>query len=149
MTYSQLKRNPRVPKPKRRGNILMKGKPQRAAMCVSLTLMSPKKPNSANRAIAKLKFRSGGFAFAVIPGEGFKVREYNRVMVRGSRSKDLPGVRRKIVIGILDRKADGSRITSRSKYGTERVPGVNKSIFFIRESNKVKQINRARELENA
>ena len=82
--------------------------------------MTPKKPNSALRKIARVRLSNGTEVTAYIPGEGHNLQEHSVVLVRGGRVKDLPGVRYHIVRGALDSAGVEKRTNSRSKYGTKR-----------------------------
>lgn len=94
--------------------------PQRRGVCVRVTTMSPKKPNSAIRKIARVRLVNGEEVTAYIPGEGHNLQEHSVVLVRGGRVKDLPGVRYHIVRGTLDSNGVQDRLQSRSKYGAKR-----------------------------
>jgi small subunit ribosomal protein S12 len=82
--------------------------------------MTPKKPNSALRKIARVRLTSGSEVTAYIPGEGHNLQEHSVVLIRGGRVKDLPGVRYRIVRGILDTAGVENRKQSRSKYGMKK-----------------------------
>jgi small subunit ribosomal protein S12 len=82
--------------------------------------MTPKKPNSALRKVARVRLTNGQEVTAYIPGEGHNLQEHSIVMIRGGRVKDLPGVRYHIVRGILDTQGVANRKKGRSKYGTKR-----------------------------
>ena len=97
---------------------LLKGKPQKKAICLRLYKQAPKKPNSAQRAVAKVRLCSGQILVAAIGGEGHKLQEHSIVLVRGGRSKDLPAVRYHLVRGAYDLTGVVSRKQRRSKYGT-------------------------------
>ena len=95
--------------------------PQRKGICLKVYTVSPKKPNSALRKVARVKLTTGYEITTYIPGEGHNLQEHSIVLVRGGRVKDLPGVRYKIVRGVLDSLSVKGRKTSRSKYGTKKV----------------------------
>lgn len=102
--------------------ILLKNKPQRKGMCAKILIRSPKKPNSAQRKVAKiwiltLKKRNPIQTFAYIPGEQAKLREHAVVLLRGGRTKDLPGLKYKLIRGKIDFEAPNNRRKKRSKYG--------------------------------
>jgi len=97
-----------------------KGYPFKRGVCVKVTTMTPKKPNSALRKIARVRLTSGQEVTAYIPGEGHNLQEHSIVLVRGGRVKDLPGVRYHIVRGSLDASGVNARRRSRSKYGAKR-----------------------------
>jgi small subunit ribosomal protein S12 len=82
--------------------------------------MTPKKPNSALRKIARVRLSNGLEVTAYIPGEGHSLQEHSVVLVRGGRVKDLPGVRYHVVRGTLDTTGVGNRMQGRSKYGAKR-----------------------------
>ena len=88
--------------------------------------MTPKKPNSALRKVARIRLTSGFEVSAYIPGEGHNLQEHSIVLVRGGRVKDLPGVRYHIVRGTLDTQGVANRKRSRSKYGAKRPKGEKK-----------------------
>ena len=94
--------------------------PQKKAVCIKVYTRTPKKPNSALRKVSKVKFSNGCKVEAYIPGEGHNLQQYSVVLVRGGRVPDLPGVKYKIVRGILDLQGVQQRRQSRSKYGTKK-----------------------------
>ena len=98
----------------------LKGAPQKRGVCTVVRTMTPKKPNSALRKIARVRLTNGLEVTAYIPGEGHQLQEHSVVLVRGGRVKDLPGVRYHIVRGSLDTTGVGDRKQSRSKYGSKR-----------------------------
>lgn len=97
-----------------------KGAPQKRGVCTVVRTMTPKKPNSALRKIARVRLTNQIEVTAYIPGEGHTLQEHSVVMVRGGRVKDLPGVRYHIVRGSLDTTGVNNRKQGRSKYGTKR-----------------------------
>ncbi|GBD22368.1 30S ribosomal protein S12 [Thermomicrobium sp. CFH 73360] len=97
-----------------------KGNPQKRGVCIAVRTMTPKKPNSALRKIARVRLTNGIEVTAYIPGEGHNLQEHSVVLVRGGRVKDLPGVRYHIVRGALDAKGVENRRQGRSKYGTKK-----------------------------
>lgn len=97
-----------------------KGAPQKRGVCTIVRTMTPKKPNSALRKIARVRLSNGVEVTAYIPGEGHGLQEHSVVLVRGGRVKDLPGVRYHIVRGTLDSGGVDDRKQGRSKYGTKR-----------------------------
>jgi small subunit ribosomal protein S12 len=97
-----------------------KGAPQKRGVCTQVRTMTPKKPNSALRKIARVRLSNGIEVTAYIPGEGHQLQEHSVVLVRGGRVKDLPGVRYHIVRGTLDATGVDERQQGRSKYGTKR-----------------------------
>lgn len=96
------------------------GAPQKRGVCTVVRTMTPKKPNSALRKIARVRLSNTIEVTAYIPGEGHSLQEHSVVMVRGGRVKDLPGVRYHIVRGTLDTTGVNNRKQARSKYGTKR-----------------------------
>lgn len=96
------------------------GSPQKRGVCTQVRTMTPKKPNSALRKIARVRLVNGMEVTAYVPGEGHNLQEHSVVLVRGGRSKDLPGVRYRIVRGALDTLGVNNRQQGRSKYGTKK-----------------------------
>ena len=119
-TINQLVRNPRrAPKPKSKVRDL-NACPQRRGVCLQVRTITPKKPNSALRKVARVRLSNGNEVTAYIPGEGHNLQEHSIVLVRGGRVRDLPGVRYHIIRGALDTLGVDGRKQSRSKYGTKR-----------------------------
>src|SRR3989339_1385580 len=96
------------------------GCPQKRGVCVKVTTMTPKKPNSALRKIARVRLTNGMEVNAYIPGEGHNLQEHSVVIIRGGRVKDLPGVRYHIIRGSLDASGVEARKNERSKYGAKK-----------------------------
>lgn len=96
------------------------GSPQKRGVCTQVKTMTPKKPNSALRKIARVRLTNGIEVTAYIPGEGHNLQEHSVVLVRGGRVKDLPGVRYHVVRGALDSAGVENRQKGRSKYGAKR-----------------------------
>ena len=94
--------------------------PQERGVCTSVKTVTPKKPNSALRKVARVRLTNGIEVSAYIPGEGHNLQEHSVVMIRGGRVKDLPGVRYHILRGTLDTAGVDARRQSRSKYGAKR-----------------------------
>ena len=94
--------------------------PQKRGVCVAVKTVTPKKPNSALRKVARVRLTNGMEVTAYIPGIGHNLQEHSVVLVRGGRVKDLPGVRYHIVRGTLDAAGVANRSSSRSKYGARR-----------------------------
>ncbi len=123
-------RNPRKYKTKApalsRGFNVLKNRPVnypssfKRGVCVKVTTMTPKKPNSALRKVARVRLTNGMEVTAYIPGEGHNLQEHSVVIIRGGRVKDLPGVRYHIVRGVLDTTGVENRKQQRSKYGAKR-----------------------------
>ena len=97
-----------------------KGSPQKRGVCIQVKTVTPKKPNSALRKIARVRLTNGIEVTAYIPGEGHELQEHSVVLIRGGRVKDLPGVRYHIIRGVLDTSGVANRKQSRSKYGSKR-----------------------------
>jgi len=96
-----------------------KGAPQKRGVCTNVRTMTPKKPNSALRKIARVRLTNGVEVTAYIPGEGHNLQEHSVVLVEGGRVKDLPGVRYHIIRGSMDATGVQGRTQGRSKYGTK------------------------------
>ena len=119
-TISQLIRKGRKEKIKKTKSPALEMRPQLRGVCLQVRTMTPKKPNSALRKIARVRLTNGIAVTAYIPGEGHNRQEHSIVLVRGGRVKDLPGVRYHIVRGTLDAAGVNQRRKSRSKYGAKR-----------------------------
>ena len=98
----------------------LESSPQKRAVCVQVKTMTPKKPNSALRKIARVRLSNGMEVTTYIPGIGHNLQEHSIVLIRGGRVKDLPGVRYHVVRGALDTLGVDGRRKSRSKYGSKR-----------------------------
>ena len=94
--------------------------PQTRGVCTAVRTMTPKKPNSALRKVARVKLTNGIEVTSYIPGIGHNLQEHSVVLIRGGRVKDLPGVRYHIIRGTLDTQGVANRNQSRSKYGAKR-----------------------------
>ncbi|MCG8541277.1 MAG: 30S ribosomal protein S12 [Clostridia bacterium] len=94
--------------------------PQKRGVCTSVKTVTPKKPNSALRKVARVRLTNGIEVTAYIPGIGHNLQEHSVVLIRGGRVKDLPGVRYHIVRGTLDTAGTENRMQGRSKYGTKK-----------------------------
>ncbi len=94
--------------------------PQKRGVCTSVKTMTPKKPNSALRKMARVRLTNGIEVSAYIPGIGHNLQEHSVVLIRGGRVKDLPGVRYHIIRGTLDTAGVQNRAQSRSKYGAKK-----------------------------
>ena len=119
-TIQQLVRNGRKIKRPKTKTPALKGSPQRRGVCTRVFTMTPKKPNSALRKVARVRLTSGTEVNAYIPGVGHNLQEHSIVLVRGGRVKDLPGVRYKVVRAALDTAGVRDRKQARSKYGAKR-----------------------------
>jgi small subunit ribosomal protein S12 len=110
----------------RRGFSVLKNRPTfyfspfKRGVCISVKTMTPKKPNSALRKVARVRLTNGMEVTAYIPGEGHSLQEHSVVVLRGGRVKDLPGVRYHIVRGVLDTTGVENRKQQRSKYGAKK-----------------------------
>ncbi|MFH1518994.1 MAG: 30S ribosomal protein S12 [Candidatus Omnitrophota bacterium] len=119
-TIIQLIRKARVLKKKKGKSPALSRCPQKRGVCIQVKTMTPKKPNSALRKIARIRLTNGQEVTAYIPGEGHNLQEHSIALVRGGRVKDLPGVRYHIVRGTLDCQGVQNRKRSRSKYGAKK-----------------------------
>ena len=119
-TIEQLVRQGRRPKPKKERTPGLAGSPQRRGVCTRVYTVTPKKPNSALRKVARIRLSSGIEVTAYIPGEGHNLQEHSIVLVRGGRVKDLPGVRYKVIRGALDTAGVSDRRQARSRYGAKK-----------------------------
>ena len=119
-TINQLVRKGRTAKTEKTKSPALKNCPQRRGVCIRVYTMTPKKPNSALRKIARVRLTNGIEVTAYIPGEGHSLQEHSIVLVRGGRVKDLPGVRYHIIRGALDSTGVDGRNHGRSKYGTKK-----------------------------
>ncbi|MDR2676633.1 MAG: 30S ribosomal protein S12 [Endomicrobium sp.] len=104
----------------------LKNCPQRRGVCTRVYTITPKKPNSALRKIARVRLTSGHEVSSYIPGVGHNLQEHSLVLIRGGRVKDLPGVRYHIIRGSLDAAGVDGRKQGRSKYGTKKKKTVTK-----------------------
>lgn len=135
-TINQLMRKPRYTKKKKskspalqvgfntiknRTVKIKKGAPQKRGVCIKVTTLTPKKPNSALRKVARVRLTNRMEVTAYIPGIGHNLQEHSIVIIRGGRVKDLPGVRYHIVRGSLDTAGVEGRKQGRSKYGTKNI----------------------------
>ncbi|KAJ1555800.1 hypothetical protein HK405_012772 [Cladochytrium tenue] len=118
-TLNQVIRGLRVPKKRKPSSPALAGNPQRRAVCLKVFTIKPKKPNSAQRKVARVRLTTGKTVLAYIPGEGHNLQEHSVVLVRGGRVPDCPGVRYKIVRGTLDCQGVVNRTKGRSKYGAK------------------------------
>jgi len=133
-TVSQLVRNGRKPAKKKskapdlqfayntlkQRRLRLKGAPQKRGVCTQVRTITPKKPNSALRKIARVRLSNGRDVTAYIPGEGHNLQEHSVVLVRGGRVPDLPSVKYHIVRGALDAGGVNNRRQGRSKYGAKK-----------------------------
>ena len=119
-TVNQLVRHGRTKSRKKSGSPALKGCPQKRGVCVRVSTLTPKKPNSALRKVARVRLTNGIEQTCYIPGIGHNLQEHSVVLVRGGRVKDLPMVRYHIIRGTLDTMGVQDRAKSRSKYGTKK-----------------------------
>jgi len=119
-TISQLVRSRRRPKRKFSKSPVLDRCPQKRGVCLQVRTMTPKKPNSALRKIARVRLSNAKEVTVYIPGEGHNLQEHSIVLVRGGRVRDLPGVRYHIVRGALDTLGVQGRKQSRSLYGAKK-----------------------------
>ncbi|MCD6363150.1 MAG: 30S ribosomal protein S12 [Synergistetes bacterium] len=119
-TVNQLVREGRKPKKRRSSAPALQGCPQKRGVCTRVYTVTPKKPNSALRKVARVRLTNGIEVTAYIPGIGHNLQEHSVVLIRGGRVKDLPGVRYHIIRGALDAAGVEGRRQSRSKYGVKR-----------------------------
>ncbi len=119
-TINQLVRKGRKPMRKKSKSPVLDSCPQKRGVCTQVKTMTPKKPNSALRKVARVRLSNGKEVTAYIGGEGHNLQEHSIVLIRGGRVRDLPGVRYHIIRGTLDASGVDDRKCSRSKYGTRR-----------------------------
>jgi len=119
-TINQLVRFGRKTAVRKTKSPALRSNPQRRGVCTRVTTMTPKKPNSALRKIARVRLTTGVEVTAYIPGIGHNLQEHSVVLIRGGRVKDLPGVRYHIIRGTLDSMGVDKRMQGRSKYGSKR-----------------------------
>jgi len=117
---SQLVKSGREPVKKKTKSPALNRCPQKRGVCIYVKTVTPKKPNSALRKIARVRLTNGVEVTAYIPGIGHNLQEHSIVLVRGGRVKDLPGVRYHIIRGILDTAGVEERNRGRSKYGAKK-----------------------------
>lgn len=111
----------RIKKKQKIKTFLLNKCPQRKVTCLKVTFMAPKKPNSATRKVAKVTFSKGHRnTFGYIPGIKHNLQKFSTVLLRGGRTKDLPGLKYKLIRGVLDLKAVQNRFKARSKYGIKK-----------------------------
>lgn len=119
-TINQLIKNGRSKKRKKTKSPALKNCPQKRGVCTRVSTVTPKKPNSALRKVARVRLTNGIEVTAYIPGVGHNLQEHSVVLVRGGRVKDIPGVRYHIVRGAMDALGVDGRRKGRSKYGAKR-----------------------------
>ncbi len=119
-TINQLVRKGRIKVTRKTASPALKACPQRRGVCVRIYTVTPKKPNSALRKVARVRLTSGYEATCYIPGEGHNLQEHSVVLIRGGRVKDLPGVRYHVIRGTLDAVGVEARRAGRSLYGAKK-----------------------------
>ncbi len=119
-TINQLLRKGRRGAKKKSKSLALQGSPQKKGVCVNVRTLTPKKPNSALRKVARVRLSNGKMVTAYVPGEGHNLQEHSIVLVRGGKVKDLPGVKYHIIRGTLDTIGVEGRKQARSKYGRKR-----------------------------
>ena len=119
-TINQLVRRSRRPVRAKPKHPAVQGCPQKRGVCLQVKTMTPKKPNSALRKVARVRLSNGKEITAYIGGEGHNLQEHSIVLVRGGRVRDLPGVRYHIIRGVLDSQGVADRKQARSKYGAKQ-----------------------------
>jgi small subunit ribosomal protein S12 len=97
----------------------IEGAPQKRGVCIQVKTVTPKKPNSALRKVARVRLTNGLEVTAYIPGEGHNLQEHSVVLIRGGRVKDVPGIRYHIIRGTLDTEGVANRKQGRSRYGAK------------------------------
>nr|YP_009511838.1 ribosomal protein S12 [Gracilaria gracilis]AXI97715.1 ribosomal protein S12 [Gracilaria gracilis] len=120
-TFNQLLKFPRRKKKVQTKSVALGRNPQKKGVCLKVFTMNPKKPNSADRKVAKVQLSTGKLIIGYIPGEGHTLQEHSMVLVRGGRAKDLPGVKYHLVRGPFDLSMVNNRSKSRSKYGSKKI----------------------------
>ena len=119
-TIKQLIRQGRENKTYKSKSPILQSCPQKRGVCLSVKTLTPKKPNSAMRKIARVRLTNGVEGTAYIPGIGHNLQEHSVVLIRGGRVRDLPGVRYHIIRGTLDAAGVAKRMQARSLYGAKR-----------------------------
>jgi len=119
-TVNQLINRPRVVQKAKKKNVALESCPQRRGVCLLVKTVTPKKPNSALRKVARVRLSNGKEVTAYIPGIDHNLQEHSIVLVRGGKVRDLPGVRYHIIRGSLDAMGVANRKQSRSKYGSKK-----------------------------
>ena len=133
-TIPQLIRSARKPISKKTKSPALKSCPQKRGVCTKVYTITPKKPNSALRKVARVKLTSKFEVTAYIPGIGHNLQEHSVVLIRGGRVKDLPGVRYHIVRGTLDTVGVKNRVQGRSKYGVKNLNNKKNSLNLIKKN---------------
>ncbi|MCM8832458.1 MAG: 30S ribosomal protein S12 [Candidatus Omnitrophica bacterium] len=126
-TINQLVRKGRKIQRKKTSAPALKGCPQKRGVCTRVYIVTPKKPNSALRKVARVRLTNKMEVISYIPGVGHNLQEHSIVLIRGGRVKDLPGVRYHVIRGALDTLGVADRKQGRSKYGTKKPKEVKKT----------------------
>jgi small subunit ribosomal protein S12 len=116
---NQLRVQKRISKFHKNRRKALEGCPQKRGICTKIRIMKPKKPNSAQRKVARMRLTTGQFITAAIPGQGHTLQQYSVVLIRGGRVRDLPGIQYKIIRGARDAIGVPNRGQRRSKFGTK------------------------------
>ncbi len=119
-TINQLVKKNRTVQRKTTKSVVLEKCPHKQGVCLQVRTMTPKKPNSALRKITRVRLSNGKEVTVYIPGEGHNLQGHSIVLVRGGRVRDLPGVRYKVIRGVLDTLGVGDRKQARSRYGAKR-----------------------------
>jgi small subunit ribosomal protein S12 len=120
ITINQLIKKPRKIKIHKKKTKALEKCPQKKGVCIRVTTMTPRKPNSAIRKIARVKLTNGYKVTVHIPGEGHNLQQHSTVLIRGGTVKDLPGVKYRVIRGKYDLQGIKNRKQGRSKYGTKK-----------------------------
>nr|WFG74049.1 ribosomal protein S12 [Cavernulicola chilensis] len=120
-TLSQLAKKPRKVRKTKTGTPALKSCPLKKGVCIRIYTTNPKKPNSAERKVSQVRLSTNKRVIAYIPGEKHTLQEHSSVLVRGGRTKDLPGVKYRLIRGALDLQGVTNRRKSRSKYGIKNL----------------------------
>jgi small subunit ribosomal protein S12 len=119
-TFNQLLKKPRKFKISKTKTPALDSCPQKKGVCLKIFIVTPKKPNSALRKVARIRLSNNKRVTAYIPGEGHNLQQYSTVLMRGGRVKDLPGIKYHLIRGKYDFLGIKGRKVSRSKYGTKK-----------------------------
>lgn len=133
MTLNQLTKNPRKKRFYKIKRLALSRCPQKRGRCIKVTIITPRKPNSALRKVSWMQLSNFFNVWGYIPGFGHKLQQHSTVLIRGGRVKDLPGMKYTIIRGKLDLTSWTLRTTARSKYGAKKQStGVTTSYFTYR-----------------
>jgi small subunit ribosomal protein S12 len=120
VTINQLVKKNRIKKSRSQRVPALERNPQKKGVCLKILTRTPKKPNSALRKLALIRLSNRKRIYGYIPGEGHSLQEHSVILIRGGRVKDLPGIKYKIIRGVLDFEGLKKRRQARSKYGTKK-----------------------------